>query len=135
MDILDEAGDVSLPVRNGFHLKEVADKADTPLSAQEMDTYDEVLRLLREKQEIACTGCGLCRCQYGISIRDNFLLYNAEKILDVQYISDKNYSLMLKNTGMQEERCNNCGKCDGVCPNGINIPWALRKVARHFKQA
>lgn len=56
VDILDEAGDVSLPVRNGFHLKEVADEADTPLSAQEMDTYDEVLRLLRGKQEIACTG-------------------------------------------------------------------------------
>lgn len=113
----------------------LADEADTPLSAREMDAYDDALRLLREKQEIDCTGCGVCRCQYGISIRDNFLLYNAAKILDVQYISDKNYSLMLANTGMQAEKCNNCGKCDGVCPNGINIPWALRKVARHFKQA
>ena len=112
----------------------LADEADTPLTPEEMDAYGEVMKLFREQRAIDCTGCGLCHCQYGIAIRDNFLLYNAGKILDVQYISDKNYSLMLANTGMQAEKCNACGKCDGVCPQGLNIPWELRKVARHFRQ-
>ena len=62
-------------------------------------------------------------------------IYNANHIFDVPYISDKTYSLQIANSGMQADLCNNCGRCGGVCPQGINIPCELRKVARYFARA
>lgn len=110
----------------------VADMADTPLTSAEMEAYDRVREYFFGKAPIKCTGCNLCSCQYGIAIRDNFMVYNTYHLLKEPFISDKTWQFMLDNTGMEASRCNNCGRCDGSCPLGLNIPWELRKVARYF---
>lgn len=42
---------------------------------------------------------------------------------------------MLRNTGMEADRCVGCGRCDGMCPQGLDIPGQLRKVSRYFTDA
>lgn len=110
----------------------LADESDIPLDREELRTIGRVLKILHEHDEIPCTECGLCSCPFGVSMKDNFAIYNANLNLDVLAISDKNYELMLRNTGMEAERCNNCGQCAFQCPQGIDIPNELKKVAGYF---
>lgn len=130
--------EVSLLI-SGMHTMEqveenlrLADESDIPLEREELRTISRVLKILHEKDEIPCTGCGLCSCPFGVSMKDNFAVYNASFNLDVIAISDKNYELMLRNTGMEAERCTHCGQCAFQCPHGIDIPNELRKVADYF---
>ncbi len=110
----------------------LADEADTPLSIEEQRIIGKTLAILHENDEIPCTQCGLCSCPYGVSMKDNFAVYNANLNLDVIFISDKNYEIMLRNNGMEAERCNNCGQCAFQCPQGIDIPGELKKVSMYF---
>lgn len=110
----------------------LADEADTPLEEDELKTIGNVLKILHQKDEIPCTSCGLCSCPRGVSMKDNFAIYNANLNLDVIAVSDKNYELMLRNSGMEAERCDSCGECAFRCPQGIDIPNALKRVAMYF---
>lgn len=119
-------------VEENIHL---ADEAATPLTWEELAAIDKVRDVLAARDEIPCTQCGLCSCPYGVSIKDNFAVYNANRTFNVIYVSDKNYDLMLRNTGMEADRCVGCGRCDGMCPQGLDIPGQLRKVSRYFTDA
>ena len=110
----------------------LADQADIPLSIDELRVINRTVQTLHDKDEIPCTECNKCSCPFGISIKDNFIVYNANLNLDVVAISDKNYELMLRNTGMEADKCNDCGQCAFSCPQGIDIPNELRKVAMYF---
>lgn len=110
----------------------LADQADVPLNLDELRTIANALAGLHEKDEIFCTGCDFCQCPYGVAIKDNFAIYNANLNLDVIAISDKNYEIMLRNCGMEAEKCNNCGQCAFTCPQGIDIPNELGKVSLYF---
>lgn len=110
----------------------LADESDTPLTLDELRIIGNTLKILHEKDEIPCTQCNFCICPYGVAINDNFTIYNANLNLDVITISDKCYDVMLRNSGMEAEECNNCGQCAYECPQGIDIPNELRKVAIYF---
>lgn len=110
----------------------LADESDAPLSLEELRTINSALKILHEKDEIPCTVCNMCSCPFGISIKDNFAVYNANLNLNLVTISDKNYELMLRNTGMEAGKCNNCGQCAFTCPQGIDIPNDLLKVVMYF---
>ena len=110
----------------------LADESDIPLTLDELRLIGRVVKILHEKDEIPCTQCNFCKCPYGVAIKDNFTIYNANLNLDVITISDKCYDVMLRNSGMEAEKCNNCGQCAYDCPQGIDIPNELRKVAMYF---
>ncbi len=110
----------------------LADESDIPLTVDELTTISEALKILHENDQIPCTECGLCRCPFGVSPKDNFAVYNANFNLDVIAISDKNYDIMLRNNGMDAALCNNCGQCAFMCPMGIDIPNELRRVKMYF---
>lgn len=110
----------------------LADESDKALGIDELRTIGKTLAILHEKDDIPCSGCGLCSCPFGISIKDNFAVYNANLNLDVITISDKCYDIMLRNSGMEAEKCNNCGQCAFMCPHGIDIPNELKKVSMYF---
>lgn len=61
-------------------------------------------------------------------------MYNSAKEFDLGKIpiSEHSYGLVLKNTPQEAARCNDCGLCSWQCPQGIDIPTQLRKVARYF---
>lgn len=111
----------------------LADESDIPLSYEELVAVDRVLAILHEKDGIGCSQCNHCSCPFGVAIKDNFTIYNAHQNLDVVTLSDKDYGLMLVAGGMDAAKCVNCGQCAYMCPQGLDIPGELRKVALYFK--
>ena len=112
----------------------LCEEADTPLTADELSAIDRVVALLKAKDEIPCTECHQCHCPHGVFIPCCFSMYNSTKEFDLASIpiSEHSYGLVLKNTPQEAARCNDCGLCSWQCPQGIDIPTQLRKVARRF---
>ena len=112
----------------------LCEEADTPLSAGELSAIDQVVALLKARDEIPCTECNHCACPHGVFISCCFSMYNSTKEFDLGQIpiSEHSYGLVLKNTPQEAARCDGCGLCSWQCPQGIDIPTQLRKVARRF---
>lgn len=70
----------------------------------------------------------------GVFISCCFSMYNSTKEFELNRIPicEHHYGLELKNSPQEAARCNDCGECSWQCPQGIDIPTQLRKVARHF---
>lgn len=132
--------EVSLLV-SGMHTLEqveenvrLASLPDASLSVEDFLVLARALDALHEKDIIPCTQCGLCSCPFGVAIKDNFTIINADRNFAVTALSDKNYDFMLRGTGMEASLCNNCGQCGFMCPLGIDIPNWLHVVARYFDE-
>lgn len=112
----------------------LCDEADTPLAANELSAIDKVVAILKSRDEIPCTECNHCSCPHGVFISCCFSMYNSTKEFDLDQIpiSEHRYGLVLKNSPQEAAHCNDCGECSWQCPQGIDIPTQLRKVARHF---
>ena len=80
------------------------------------------------------TECNHCSCPHGVFISCCFSMYNSTKEFELNRIPicEHHYGLELKNSPQEAARCNDCGECSWQCPQGIDIPTQLRKVARHF---
>ena len=112
----------------------LASLPDASLSVEDFLVLARALDALHEKDIIPCTQCGLCSCPFGVAIKDNFTIINADRNFAVTALSDKNYDFMLRGTGMEASLCNNCGQCGFMCPLGIDIPNWLHVVARYFDE-
>lgn len=112
----------------------LSNESDIPLSAQELEAIDKVVAILKRRDEIPCTECNHCHCPHGVFISCCFSMYNSTKEFDLDKIgiSEHHYGLVLKNTPQEAAHCNDCGECSWQCPQEIDIPTQLRKVARYF---
>lgn len=112
----------------------LCDESNIPLTADELSALDKVVSILKKKDEIPCTECNHCSCPHGVFISCCFSMYNSTKEFDLDKIpiSEHRYGLVLKNSPQEAAHCNDCGDCSWQCPQGIDIPTQLRKVARHF---
>ncbi|MGI6664763.1 MAG: aldo/keto reductase [Christensenellaceae bacterium] len=101
----------------------------TPLSAQEEGVLQEAAAAYRASGTIPCTGCRYCMdCPVGIDIPKVLAAYN-------QYQIGKN-PFQFKNiyeSALTEEQkahnCISCGVCVPKCPQFIDIPAWMEKVA------
>ena len=102
-----------------------------PLTDPERGTLAEALELYRKAAAVPCTACRYCMpCPVGVEIPRVFGFYN-------QYKVDGNAWMFtggLKALGEdgQPESCVNCGRCVKLCPQKIDIPRELKKVAAEF---
>ena len=106
------------------------------LTENDLAVYADVVELFRKSYKIKCTGCNYCLpCPKGISIPSCFTAYNAS------YIQGFRTGIMLyatstaavKRNPLSPRFCNECGKCEKVCPQNIPIRKELKRVARRFE--
>ena len=109
------------------------------LSDEERAAYPKLVEILREAYKIPCTGCNYCMpCPKHVNIPGCFAAYNASFAVDLftgfaQYTTSTNI-VDPKNCG-SARNCSGCGACVKKCPQGIEIPVQLKRVARKLEPA
>ena len=116
---------------------QAAEKASVPLSEQEKKTIASVISIVNESFKIPCTGCNYCMpCPQGINIPGCFASYNASSAMGFitgisQYMN--NIGALDPEKNLSPRKCVNCGACKEKCPQHIDIPKELERVARKFE--
>lgn len=105
-----------------------------PLSAAESDAVTRVTEIFRSKNMISCTACRYCvdGCPAGISIPDLFACMNTKKIFN-NWNSTFYYNGVLTDKKPKASDCIECGACEAICPQKLNIRELLKEVAAEFE--
>ena len=105
-----------------------------PLNPEEKQAIEKVVEELAKLPTIPCTKCRYCveGCPKKIQIPDLFETYN----MTVQFGVTDNYKRHYKEQTAEEhgkaDDCIRCGKCEGQCPQHLQIRKLLEKVAQTF---
>lgn len=104
-----------------------------PLSTAERETVEAALAAYRKSAAIPCTACRYCMpCPAGVEIPRIFGLYNHARTTgnfrQFQMIYDK------FDEDSKASACVNCGACLKKCPQKIDVPAELRKIAARFEK-
>ena len=103
-----------------------------PLSPAEQKVVDTAINAYQKTGIILCTACRYCMpCPVGVNIPGNFTAYNNFKISGNQSRFERSYNRM--NKKQQASACVSCGLCKKKCPQKIDIPAMLKKVAAAAK--
>ena len=117
------------------------------MDEKEMAFMDDTAELMEKYPLIKCTRCQYCMpCPYGVDIPGIFTHYN--KCVNEGHIvsnpESENYrkarKAYLVSYGRaieqlsQADRCIGCNKCVRKCPQGISIPWEIRKIDRYIEE-
>lgn len=104
-----------------------------PLSAEEQAAVDRVCEIFSGLGAIPCTACRYCTevCPQKIAIPDMFLCMNARKVYGDQGIGGY-YAELRRRGGVSAGDCIECGACEGVCPQHLEIRALLKDVAEEF---
>jgi len=102
------------------------------MSSDELVRVDQVKKIYRDRQKVPCTKCRYCMpCPVGVDIPGNLEAYNNYYLFDSEgnrMLAKMFYGTMLAD-GAKADNCIECGKCIEHCPQEIQIPQELKKVA------
>lgn len=102
--------------------------ADPNLSDKEKEFYEKSREIYKKREQIACTACEYCLpCTVEINIPKVFSMWNNAFLYDEAEKSKKAYQEYLKD-GVNPETCIECGKCENICPQSLEIIDGLRKA-------
>ncbi|CAA7600418.1 NADP-dependent oxidoreductase domain protein [Acididesulfobacillus acetoxydans] len=107
-----------------------AEAEPNSLTSEELRLIGEVRKTYAALTKVGCTGCGYCLpCPSGVDIPRNFALYNDAYIYDQLDASVMAYQNLLEE-GARASACVECGECESVCPQQLNIRIYLKEVHR-----
>ena len=118
------------------NIRIASDAAPGDFTDKQRDLIERVIRIIREKEKVGCTGCRYCMpCPKGVDIPGTFYYYN------LMYIEGKKTGVRFeyaRNVGLQKDpgfasACVRCGKCETHCPQHISIREMLRKADRDLR--
>ncbi|PKM74425.1 MAG: aldo/keto reductase [Firmicutes bacterium HGW-Firmicutes-16] len=106
------------------------------LSEEELQVFERVKTVMHEKTKVPCTGCGYCMpCPFGVDIPGCFSCYNDKYLMNDKSVRFKYYQTMgtLSKKPAVASQCHECGKCEGHCPQKIEIRKQLKTVKRELE--
>lgn len=102
--------------------------ADPSLTEKEIEFYEKARKIYKSREQIACTACEYCLpCTVEINIPKVFSMWNNAYLYDEAEKSKKAYQEYLKD-GVNPEACIECGKCENICPQSLEIIEGLRQA-------
>ncbi len=115
------------------------DAVANSLSPAELELIDRVGVTYRELMQVGCTGCGYCMpCPAGVQIPTCFDLFNKLHMFGNLVEAKRFYNSFASGSVLQREpgfasQCVECGMCLEKCPQQINIPEVLKRVATELE--
>lgn len=108
---------------------EIASKVDyDSLSKEDIDFYEKAREIYKSREQIGCTACEYCLpCTVDINIPKVFSLWNNAYLYDEAEKSRDQYKDYLKD-GVSPTECIECEKCEGICPQNLEIIEGLKKA-------
>ena len=98
------------------------------LTKEDIDFYEKARQIYKSIEQIGCTACEYCLpCTVDINIPKVFSLWNNAFLYDESQKSKDQYKEYLKD-GVSPTECIECGKCEGICPQNLEIINGLRKA-------
>lgn len=102
------------------------------LDENELELVNKVTKTLKARTKNGCTGCAYCMpCPFGVDIPSNFKYWNN------RFIYDDAKTFQTKWHNMVDEKkasqCQQCGKCETMCPQHISIRDDLKRVVQDMK--
>ena len=130
MMVLSGMGNMEMMADNISYMKEFK-----PLDEKESEAVQKVCAIIRNLGAIPCTACRYCTevCPKGIVIPEAFACLNAKRIFNNWNTAYYYNNVHTKNGGKASE-CIGCGKCEGICPQHLQIRALLKEVALEFEQ-
>ena len=103
------------------------------MNKEEEQVADEIAKIIQSQGEINCTACKYCMevCPKGINIPAIFSLYNQYKVVQNKMMFTIYYDTLADEE--KAENCIKCGLCNKNCPQSLNIPELLEKVAKEYE--
>ncbi len=118
-----------------------------PLSERETAVLKRALDLFVTQENIRCTACGYCMpCPYGVDIPAVFTHYNycvddeyiPKGINSADYEKARRAFLVGYDRSVPELRqalrCTGCNKCTPLCPQEVEIPREMARLAKYIEQ-
>ena len=108
----------------------VADVAEAKaLTKGQLEVFDAARVALRSRIKADCTACRYCQpCPQGVEIPEILAALNASSMWDTKDPWLCGYTRIAG----KPEACVDCGKCEGICPQGLPIRELLKETARTF---
>jgi predicted aldo/keto reductase-like oxidoreductase len=107
------------------------------LSERELKLVEKVSRTYRDIMKVGCTGCGYCLpCPSDVQIPTCFEVYNNLHMFGMADKAPLSYVAragVLQETPGYASQCVQCGECLEKCPQQIDIPSHLEKVAAELE--
>lgn len=114
------------------------DARPNSLSEGELQLIEKVARTYRDIMKVECTGCGYCQpCPVDVLIPICFEIYNNMHMFDIA--SKASFSYVARTGGILTDKpgyasqCVQCGECLEKCPQNVDIPSYLEKVAEELE--
>ena len=106
------------------------------LTPDDHAAYKNVVKIFRETFKYKCTGCNYCLpCPMGINIPACLTAYNTSYARGFRtgIVLYATSTALIRREHNSPRKCNNCGKCEPLCPQKIPIRQALKQVGRRFE--
>lgn len=113
---------------------EMADKVEySSLTDEEKEFYKVSRQAYKDRERIGCTACEYCMpCTVEINIPKVFSIWNKAFLYDEEEKSKKDHKEYLKD-GVSPEECIECGKCEDICPQHLEIIAGLKDAHEYLK--
>ena len=110
------------------NIKTVSNAKENHLTKKEIELIDKVTTIYQEKVKVGCTSCEYCLpCPEAVSIPNIFQVYNDLYVFGTEENSKERYKSYVDRE-IDPSKCIECGKCETMCPQHINIIESLKEA-------
>ncbi len=103
------------------------------LTTDELELYEKVKNIHAESVHVGCTGCNYCMpCPKGVDIPLNLSLLNDVYMYKNMEKPTGNYKFLMGKK-MSADYCNQCGECEKICTQNLEIISYLRENVDLFE--
>lgn len=129
MTVLSGMNDID-QVRENLEMASTTDY--NSLTKEDENFYEKARSVYKSRERIGCTACEYCLpCTVDINIPKVFGLWNKAYLYDEADKSRKEYKDYLEE-GVSPTECIECGKCEGICPQNLEIIKGLKEADEYL---